>query len=119
LGVCSTKVKYASGDPKILFDEKLREDDLRDQGWELVRWTSADVEGSFWAVEGDFALRSREAAAVKADGTPRARLRSPLHQILSEMPVFPVHSGRGVMLQGLKSCGQSARSGRQARGEGP
>jgi hypothetical protein len=52
LGVCSTKVKYASGDPKVLFDEKLREDALRDQGWELVRWTSADVEGSFWAVEG-------------------------------------------------------------------
>jgi hypothetical protein len=52
LGVCSTKVKYASGDPKVLFDEKLREDALRDQGWELVRWTSADVEGSFQAVEG-------------------------------------------------------------------
>jgi predicted transcriptional regulator of viral defense system len=52
LGEVDGKVKYASGDPKILFDEKLREDALRDQGWELVRWTSADVEGSFWAVEG-------------------------------------------------------------------
>jgi hypothetical protein len=68
---------------------------------------------------GDFALRSREAAAVIADGTPRARLRSPLHQILSEMPVFPMHSGRGVMLQGTKSCSQSAKSGRRARREGP
>jgi very-short-patch-repair endonuclease len=52
LGEVDGKLKYASGDPKILFDEKLREDALRDQGWELVRWTSADVEGSFRAVEG-------------------------------------------------------------------
>jgi hypothetical protein len=32
---------------------------------------------------GDFALPSREAAALNANGTPRARLRSPPHQILS------------------------------------
>jgi very-short-patch-repair endonuclease len=51
LGEVDGKVKYASGDPKILFDEKRREDALRDQGWELVRWTSGDVEGTFWAVE--------------------------------------------------------------------
>src|SRR5262245_7221977 len=51
LGEVDGNVKYASGDPKVLFDEKLREDALRGQGWELVRWTSGDVEGSFWAVE--------------------------------------------------------------------
>jgi hypothetical protein len=51
LGEVDGRVKYASGDPQILFDEKLREDALRDQGWELVRWTSGDVEGSFLAVE--------------------------------------------------------------------
>ena len=28
----------------VVFDEKVREDELRDGGWEMARWTWADLE---------------------------------------------------------------------------
>ena len=38
------KVKYASGDPEVLWAEKSREDDLRREGYAVVRLTWADLE---------------------------------------------------------------------------
>ena len=41
LGEFDGRIKYT--DPDVLWAEKLREDALRDDGWELVRWTWAQV----------------------------------------------------------------------------
>jgi very-short-patch-repair endonuclease len=41
LGEFDGRLKYT--DPAILWAEKLREDALRDAGWELVRWTWAQI----------------------------------------------------------------------------
>ncbi len=38
------KVKYAAGDPKVLWEEKRREDRLRRLGYVVVRITWADLE---------------------------------------------------------------------------
>ena len=38
------KVKYAAGDPEVLWDEKRREDRLRRLGYVVVRITWADLE---------------------------------------------------------------------------
>jgi very-short-patch-repair endonuclease len=38
------KVKYAAGDPAVLWDEKRREDRLRRLGYVVVRITWADLE---------------------------------------------------------------------------
>jgi very-short-patch-repair endonuclease len=41
LGEFDGRLKYT--DPQVLWAEKLREDALRDAGWELVRWTWAQI----------------------------------------------------------------------------
>jgi hypothetical protein len=41
LGEFDGRLKYT--DPRVLWAEKLREDALRDAGWELVRWTWAQI----------------------------------------------------------------------------
>jgi very-short-patch-repair endonuclease len=41
LGEFDGRLKYT--DPSVLWAEKLREDALRDAGWELVRWTWAQI----------------------------------------------------------------------------
>lgn len=51
LGEADGKVKYADGKSETLFNEKLREDAVRRLHWEVVRWTSSEVERDFRAVE--------------------------------------------------------------------
>lgn len=43
VGEFDGELKYASGDPKVLFDEKIREDDIREFGNEVVRMVWADL----------------------------------------------------------------------------
>jgi hypothetical protein len=51
VGEADGKVKYADGRRQTLFDEKRREDAIRRSGWEVVRWTSDEVEHRFHVVE--------------------------------------------------------------------
>lgn len=43
VGEFDGRVKYGTGDPDVLWDEKLREDRLRAAGHRVVRWTWADA----------------------------------------------------------------------------
>lgn len=54
------RVKHADGDPRVLWDEKRREDRLRALGYQVVRITWADLEA------GRVAAKVRRALAVAA-----------------------------------------------------
>jgi very-short-patch-repair endonuclease len=62
VGEFDGRVKYASGDPNVLYDEKRREDRLRDIGFEVVRFNWTDV----WNRPDMVAAKVRQAFARQA-----------------------------------------------------
>ena len=95
------KVKYATGDPEVLWHEKRREDRLRALGYVVVRVTWAQLERP-----GAVAAAVRAAARARADGRRRSRSSAP--------EPSPSHrNGRGAKVKVLGSGGKV-----EARGSG-